>query len=72
MPRLKNSYRHLKPEDSMTIASLMQQNYSQRDIAQLPNCSVAQPVPSAVNWGATPKARPTTAKVHIVPASIAA
>lgn len=30
-----NSYRHLKPEDRMTIASLMQQNYTQRDNAKL-------------------------------------
>ena len=33
-----HSYRHLKPEDRMTIASLMQQNYTQRDIAKLLGC----------------------------------
>ena len=41
MPKSTNSYRHLKPEDRMTIASLMQQNYSQRDIAALLGCSAS-------------------------------
>ena len=36
-----NSYRHLKPEDRMTIASLMQQNYTQRYIAKLLGCSAS-------------------------------
>jgi IS30 family transposase len=41
MPKPTNSYRHLKPEDRMTIASLMQQSYSQRDIAALVGCSAS-------------------------------
>jgi IS30 family transposase len=41
MPKSTNSYQHLKPEDRMTIASLMQQNFSQRDIAQLIGCSAS-------------------------------
>ena len=41
MPKPTNSYRHLKPEDRMTIASLMQQSYSQRDIATLLGCSTS-------------------------------
>ena len=35
MPIPTTSNCHLKPEDRMTIASLMQQNYTQRDIAKL-------------------------------------
>lgn len=34
-----DSYRHFKPEDRMTISSLMQQNFTQRDIAKLLGCS---------------------------------
>ena len=41
MPKPTNSYRHLKPEDRMTIASLMQQNYTQRDIVKLLDCSAS-------------------------------
>jgi IS30 family transposase len=41
MPKPTNSYRHLKPEDRMTITSLMQQSYSQRDIAALLGCSAS-------------------------------
>ena len=36
-----NSYRHLKPEDRMTIASLMQQNSTQRYIAKVLGCSAS-------------------------------
>ena len=39
MPKPTNSYRHIKPEVRITIASLMQQNYSQLDIAKLLGCS---------------------------------
>jgi IS30 family transposase len=41
VPKPSNSYRHLKPEDRMTIASLKQQSYSQRDIAELIGCSAS-------------------------------
>ncbi len=41
MPKPTNSYHHLKPEDRITIASLMQQNYTQRDIAKLLGCSAS-------------------------------
>lgn len=41
MPKPTKSYHHLKPEDRMTIASLMQQNYTQRDIAKLLGCSAS-------------------------------
>ena len=41
MPISTNSYRHLKPKDRMTIASLRQQNFSQRDIAELIGCSAS-------------------------------
>lgn len=69
MLKPRSSYRYLKPEDRMTIASLMQQNYTQRDIAKLLSCSAST---VAVNWGATLRARHTTSKVHNLPASIAA
>lgn len=47
MPKPTNSYRHLQSEERMTIASLVQQNYTSH--GTLSNCSVAQPVPDIIS-----------------------